>query len=48
MLKIADKHCLDTVKEYTDRTVADDAEDAANLRGAIARAMCSRRFKPYQ
>lgn len=48
LLKIADKHGWDTVKEYTDSPLADDAEDASKLRGAIARAMRSRRFKPYQ
>ena len=48
LLKIADKHGWDTFKEYTDSPLADNADDAAKLRGAIARAMRSRRFKPYQ
>jgi hypothetical protein len=40
-LKIADKHGSDTVREYTDvnRPLADDSEDAANLRAVISRAM---------
>ncbi|XP_053385369.1 uncharacterized protein LOC123546311 [Mercenaria mercenaria] len=48
LLKIADKHGWDTVREYTDNPLADNSEDAANLRAAIARAMRNRRFNPYQ
>ncbi|XP_060592864.1 uncharacterized protein LOC132747484 [Ruditapes philippinarum] len=48
ILKIADKHGWDTVREYTDSPLADDSEDASNLRAAISRAMRSRRYQPYQ
>lgn len=47
LIKIADKHGWDTVREYSDSPLADDAEDAAKLRGAIARTLRNRRFKPY-
>ncbi|XP_063404348.1 uncharacterized protein LOC134687819 [Mytilus trossulus] len=38
IVKIADKHGWDTVNEYLDSTLADDKDDAANLRSAIASA----------
>jgi hypothetical protein len=38
ILKIADKHGWGTVQEYLDSPLADDKDDAANLRTAIARA----------
>lgn len=47
LLRIADKHGWDTVREYSDSPLADDAEDAAKLRGAIARTLRNRRFRPY-
>jgi hypothetical protein len=53
ILRIADKHgSRDTVKEYTDSDLADNAEDATKLRGAIFRAAKKRRYnfdgKDYQ
>jgi hypothetical protein len=52
ILRIADKHGWDTVKEYTDSDLADNAEDATKLRGAIFRAAKKRRYnfdgKDYQ
>jgi hypothetical protein len=47
ILKIADKHGWDTVQEYLDSPFADDKDDPANLRTAIARATTKRRSKPY-
>ncbi|CAG2232993.1 unnamed protein product [Mytilus edulis] len=48
ILKIADKHGWDTVNEYLDSPLADDKDDAANLRSAITRANSRRRnYKPY-
>ncbi|CAG2190846.1 unnamed protein product [Mytilus edulis] len=38
ILKIADKHGWDTVKEYLDSPLADNKEDANDLRAAISRA----------
>ena len=38
ILKIADRHGWDTVKDYLDSPSADDKEDASDLRGAISRA----------
>ena len=47
-LKIADRHGWDTVREYTLHPLADDNEDAAKLRTAIARASRKRTApKPY-
>ena len=43
LLKIADKHGWDTVKEYTDSDIADNAEDATKLRSAVARAATKKR-----
>jgi hypothetical protein len=52
ILCIADKHGWDTVKEYTDSDLADNAEDATKLRGAIFRAAkkrkCNYDGKDYQ
>jgi hypothetical protein len=52
ILRIADKHGWDTVKEYTDSDLADNTEDATKLRGAIFRAAKKRRYnyddKDYQ
>ncbi|CAG2238592.1 unnamed protein product [Mytilus edulis] len=48
ILKIADKHGWDTVQEYLDSPLADNKDDAVNLRSAIIRANSRRRnFKPY-
>ena len=47
ILKIADTHGWDTVKEYDSDPLADDSEDASRLRTAINRARYNRRFKPY-
>lgn len=47
LLKIADTHGWDTVKEYSVDPLADDNEDASKLRAAINRARISRRSKPY-
>jgi hypothetical protein len=47
ILEIADKHGWDTVQEYLDSPLADDKDDPANLRTAIARATTKRRSKPY-
>ncbi|CAC5361265.1 unnamed protein product [Mytilus coruscus] len=48
ILKIADKHGWDTVQEYLDSPLADNKDDAVNLRSAIARANSRRRnSKPY-
>ena len=38
ILKIAGRHGWDTVKEYLDSPLADDIEDASDLRAAISRA----------
>jgi hypothetical protein len=38
ILKIAVRHGWDTVKEYLNSSLADDKEDAGNLRAAISRA----------
>ena len=43
ILRIADKHGWDTVKEYTDSDLADNAEDATKLRSAISRAAAKKR-----
>ena len=47
LLRIADKHGWDTVKEYTDNDLADGSEDAAKLRSAISRAAARKRQTPY-
>lgn len=48
ILRIADKHGWDTVKEYTDSDLADNSEDATKLRSAISRAAAKkRRYNPY-
>ncbi|CAG2231652.1 unnamed protein product [Mytilus edulis] len=47
ILKIADKHGWDTVKEYLDSPLADNKEDASDLRAAISRASRKRSSKPY-
>ena len=47
ILKIADTHGWDTVKEYDSDPLVDDSEDASKLRTAINRARYNRRFKPY-
>ncbi|CAG2231323.1 unnamed protein product [Mytilus edulis] len=48
IVKIADKHGWDTVNEYLDSPLADDKDDAANLRSAIASASRKRKSsKPY-
>ena len=47
ILKIADTHGWDTVKEYDTDPLADDSEDANKLRTAINRARYARKFKPY-
>ncbi|XP_062600575.1 uncharacterized protein LOC134262208 [Saccostrea cucullata] len=48
ILRIADKHGWDTVKEYTDSDLADNPEDASKLRAAISRAAAKkRRYLPY-
>ncbi|CAG2209771.1 unnamed protein product [Mytilus edulis] len=48
ILKIADKHGWDTVQEYLDSPLADNKDDAVNLRSAITRANSRRRnSKPY-
>ena len=48
ILKIADRHGWDTVKEYLDSSLADDKEDASDLRAAISRANRKRSTpKPY-
>jgi hypothetical protein len=47
LLKIADKHGWDTVREYDADPLADNDDDASKLRGAIARANRSRRYSPY-
>jgi len=47
ILKIADKHGWDTVQEYLDSPLADDKDDAASLRTAIARATTKCRSKLY-
>lgn len=43
LLKIADKYGWDTVKEYTDSDIADNAEDATKIRSAVARASAKKR-----
>lgn len=48
LLKIADKHGWDTVREYAENPLADDKDDDSKLRSAISRAISARRFKPYQ
>lgn len=51
LLKLADKHGWDAVKEYTDSDLADNAEDAAKIRAAVSRAAAKKRhtqnFAPY-
>ena len=47
ILKIAETHGWDTVKEYDSDPLAEDSEDASRLRTAINRARYNRRFKPY-
>ena len=47
LLRIAEKHGWDTVKEYTDNDLADGSEDAARLRSAISRAAAKKRQSPY-
>lgn len=51
LLKLADKHGWDAVKEYTDSDIADNAEDAAKIRSAVSRAAAKKRntqsFTPY-
>ncbi|CAG2213844.1 unnamed protein product [Mytilus edulis] len=48
ILKTADKHGWDTVQEYLDSPLADNKDDAVNLRSAITRANSRRRnSKPY-
>jgi hypothetical protein len=48
LIKIADRHGWDTVREYTLHPLADDNEDATKLRTAIARASRKRNVsKPY-
>ena len=47
LLRIAEKHGWDTVKEYTDNDLADGSEDAAKLRSAISRAAAKKRTTPY-
>ncbi|MEW8542468.1 MAG: hypothetical protein AB2693_02955, partial [Candidatus Thiodiazotropha sp.] len=47
LLKIADTHGWDTVREYSVDPLADDNDDATKLRAAITRARTNRRFKPY-
>ena len=47
ILKIADTHGWDTVQEYLNSPLADDKDDVANLRTAIARATTKHRSKPY-
>ena len=49
IIKIGDKHGWDTVNEYLDSPLADDKDDATNLRTAIARATRKRcQPKPYE
>lgn len=45
LLKIADRHCWDTVREYSANPLADD--DAAKLRGVISSAVKYRIYKSY-
>ena len=48
LIKIADRHGWDTVREYTLHPLADDNEDTNKLRTAIARASRKRNVsKPY-
>jgi hypothetical protein len=48
ILKIADRHGWDMVKEYLDSPLADDKEDASDLRAIISRANRKRSMpKPY-
>ena len=47
IIKIADRHGWDVVKEYSIPPLADDNEDAVKLRAAINRAT-RRRAKPYE
>ncbi|KAH3712457.1 hypothetical protein DPMN_072159 [Dreissena polymorpha] len=47
LLKIADKHGWDTVRDYDEHPLADNDDDAAKLRSASARANRNRRFRPY-
>jgi hypothetical protein len=48
ILKIADRHGWDTVKKYLDSPLADDKEDASDLRAAISMANRKRSTpKPY-
>lgn len=49
LIKIADRHGWDTVREYTLHPLADNNEDAAKIRSAIARASRKRwSAKPYE
>ena len=49
LIKIADRHGWDTVREYTLHPLADNDEDAAKIRSAIARASRKRwSAKPYE
>jgi hypothetical protein len=48
LIKIADRHGWDTIREYTLHPLADDNEDASKLRTAITRASRKRNVsKPY-
>ena len=47
ILKIADTHGWDTVKEYDTDPLADNSKDANKLCTAIKRARYARKFKPY-
>lgn len=48
LLKIANKHGWDTVREYANNPLADDKDDYSKLRSAIACATFAWRYKPYQ
>lgn len=49
LIKIADRHGWDTVREYTLHPLADNDEDVAKIRSAIARASRKRwSAKPYE
>ena len=49
LIKIADRHGWDTVREYTLHPLADNDEDVAKIRSAIARASRKRwSVKPYE
>lgn len=47
MLKIADKHSCETVKEQLDSLQAENREDASGLRAAISKAAGKENSKPY-